>query len=101
MTDKFPGNDVMGIEREFHYDESSDTFTIETKQDVTDIVEWNKAEYNEYSHPQFGTMRKVASIPLPLYYELKRKGIIDDPNALKKWLNDPDNKFFRTVPGVL
>jgi hypothetical protein len=101
MTRDFDSDPVFGIRRLFHYDADSRTFTIETQQDVQDIVEWNRAEYNEYTSPKFGTMRKVASIPLPLYYELKRRGIIDDEAALKRWLNDPDNRFLRTAPGVI
>jgi hypothetical protein len=31
--------------------------------------------------------------------ELKQQGIIDDPKALRRWLNDPDNRYFRTRPG--
>jgi hypothetical protein len=26
---------------------------------------------------------------------------VDDPAAFKRWLNDPDNRFFRTSPGTL
>jgi hypothetical protein len=36
---------------------------------------------------------------MPLFYRLKKDGIIDDPSAMKRWLNDPDNRFFRTRPG--
>ena len=36
-----------------------------------------------------------------LYYDLKEKGILDDPKALKKWLNDADNKAFRTREGTV
>jgi hypothetical protein len=44
-------------------------------------------------------MHKVASIPMTLFYDLKKQGIIDDPARLKAWLNNPDNRFFRTRPG--
>ena len=95
----FPGHDVLGLKRYFIPED--DGFRIVTVQEEDDILERNKAEYNEYSHPQFGTMRKVASVPIALYFELKRRGILDDWNELKKWLNDPDNRFFRTAPGKL
>jgi hypothetical protein len=36
-----------------------------------------------------------------VYYDLKRRGIADDPAALKKWLNDGDNRVFRTREGTL
>ena len=47
----------------------------------------------------WGEWSKVASIPMPLYYRLKRDGIADDPKRMKAWLNDADNRFFRTRPG--
>jgi hypothetical protein len=34
-----------------------------------------------------------------VYYDLKRRGIIDDPAAFRAWMNDPDNRVFRTRPG--
>jgi hypothetical protein len=30
---------------------------------------------------------------------MKAEGKIDDEAYMKKWLNDPDNKFFRVRPG--
>jgi hypothetical protein len=36
---------------------------------------------------------------MALFYKLKNQGIIDDPAAMKRWLNNPDNKLFRTRPG--
>ncbi|BDC37915.1 hypothetical protein [Paraburkholderia terrae] len=91
----------FGIERWWHYDESSDTAVIETVQDHTAIVEANKASFNsvdERSRYNDG-MHKVATIPLVILQDLKQKGILNDPAALKRWLNDPENRYFRTRPG--
>lgn len=41
----------------------------------------------------------VASLPLVIYNDLKRRGILDDPKAFSRWLNDPDNSVFRTGGG--
>jgi hypothetical protein len=41
----------------------------------------------------------VASIPESIYFKLKAEGKLDDPVYMKKWLNDPDNRFFRVRPG--
>jgi hypothetical protein len=43
----------------------------------------------------------VATLPLSVYYQLKREGIADDPKRLAKWMNDPDNRAFRTRGGRL
>lgn len=92
-------NNMVGIKRYFSYDETADSYTIRTQQDVTDLVEANKAAANVASSDWKGDMHKVASIPLNVYYDLKRRGILDDPKRLKAWLNDPDNRFFRTKLG--
>lgn len=39
---------------------------------------------------------KVASMPTSVYLDLKAKGITDDPEAFKKFLNHSDNVGFRT-----
>lgn len=101
MADKvFDVDPLSGITSYWHYDETTDTALIEKRQDVSDIVDANKAEFNE-DHGRYGEWTKVASIPLSVYYDLKAKGIVDDPVAMKRWLNDADNRFFRTRPGTV
>ena len=99
MADKiFNIDPVSGISSYWHYDDTTDTAIIEKRQDVSGIIDANKAQFNE-DHGRYGEWNKVASIPLAVFYDLKMKGIVDDPVAMKKWLNDPDNRFFRTRPG--
>ena len=87
-----------GIKRTFEYDHSDDTFSIITEQDWDDIGEANQQARND-APTRWGDMAKVASIPLTVYYDLIKKGIIHDQAALKKWLNDPENQVFRTRGG--
>ena len=70
-------------------------------QTVDNAAEDNKATFKQFDERADwkGDMHKVASIPMSIFYDLKRKGILDDPVAMKKWLNDPDNRVFRTRPG--
>lgn len=91
---------VLGIKRTFHWDDTTDEFLIQTQQDTTDIVEANKAAYND-APDRWGDFTRVASIPISLYFDLKKKGIVDDDKAMKRWLEDPSNRFFRTRPGRL
>jgi len=97
----FDVDPYTGIHRTFIYDDDTDTFTIQTAVDVKPRLEVNKIETNLYDErtPWKGDVHHVASIPLSIYFELKEKGIIDDDKAFKKWLNDPDNRAFRTRPG--
>ncbi len=94
----FSYDPVLGIKRTFHGSEDGNTFVIQTEQDTTGIVEANKAAYND-APDRWGDMTRVASIPLSLYFDLKKKGIADDPVAMKRWLNDSENRFFRTRGG--
>ncbi len=99
-------DNTTGITTNFHYEdantgrESDNKIVIEQTQDVTSIIESNRRQLNMVDkHAKYGEWSKIASIPLSIYYELKKKGIVDDPKKMKKWLNDPDNRYFRTRGG--
>lgn len=81
---------------------------IETRQDVTGIIEQNRKEFNSFderakwSDEMFGN--KVASVPLTVIDDLNAKGILRgfhvvDQKRMNEWLNSPDNRYFRTRPG--
>jgi hypothetical protein len=83
---------------------------IQTVQDITDIIEQNKKEYNSYdersrwSDELFGN--KIASIPMTVIDDLNKKGIMRgfavlDEKRFKAWLNERDNRVFRTRTGVV
>ena len=83
---------------------------IEMRQDVSDIVEQNKKEYNSYderarwSDELFGN--KVASIPMTVIDDLNKAGIMRgfavlDDKRFAAWLNDPMNRAWRTRTGVV
>lgn len=89
---------ITGIKHVFHYDHLTDEATITAEQDMATFLDANKRAFNDDTG-RYGEFNKVASIPMVVYWDLKKKGIIDDPVAMKKWLNDPDNRFFRTKAG--
>jgi len=79
---------------------------IATTQDVTDILEKNKQEYNltttKWGDDIFDN--KIASIPLTVIDDLNKVGImrgfaVIDQKKFRAWLNNPDNRFFRTKQG--
>ena len=39
---------------------------------------------------------KVATIPNIIIDQLMKDGVWFDKKKMKQWLNDPDNKYFRT-----
>jgi hypothetical protein len=78
---------------------------LETKQDVSHIIEANKRQYNQVgSTDKWGDLTHVARLPLTVVDDLNRKGImrgfaVVNEKEFKTFLNDPDNRFFRTRPG--
>lgn len=99
MKRLFSRDPATGITKYWHV-KGNGEYVVETQQDVSAIANANKRQYNDTPN-KHGDMNKVASIPLSVYYQLKREGIADDPIAFKKWLNDGDNKVFRTRAGTL
>ena len=83
---------------------------IETRQDISGILEQNKKEYNSFdekarwSDDMFGN--KIASIPFTVIDELNKQGIMRgyavlDDKRFAAWLNDPLNRAWRTRTGVV
>ena len=101
MTKRLINDDAFtGVKTFYDYDAEKDEAIISKEQDVSAIIEQNKREFNA-APERFGEWTKVGSIPLSVYYELERQGILNDQKAMAKWLNDPDNRAFRTRPGTI
>ena len=88
-----------------HHDDDGGLI-LETVQDVSGILEANKAQYNQHTSLDRwkDDMTHVARLPLTVIDDLNRKGIMQgfavrDETAFKAFLNHPDNRFFRTRPG--
>ena len=86
--------------------ETDNGLVIATTQDVSAIVEQNKKEYNQ-NNGRWGEDvfdNKIASIPLTVIDDLNKVCImrgfhVVDQKRFKAWLNNPDNRFFRTKQG--
>jgi hypothetical protein len=100
-TKLFDINPVTGTRKMWHYDAEKDEATIETIIDASQIVSDNKERFNSFDEKANwkGDMHHVASIPMALFYQMKAEGKLDDEAYMKRWLNDPDNRAFRTRPG--
>ncbi len=85
----------------FHANEHDQTYTVETVQDVSEIIKNNDNQRNETDkHTPYGDgMTKVASIPMSIYAEWLAKGYTRDQNKLKELLNSRELKRFRTREG--
>jgi len=102
MTSKlFDINPLTGTRKVWHYDAEKDEATIETIIDATQVVEDNKTRFNSFDERANwnGDIHHVASIPMALFYQMKAEGKLDDQAYMKRWLNSPENRAFRTRPG--
>jgi hypothetical protein len=71
--------------------------THEMKPDALQaLYDANQEERNGFSRNASHGETKVASIPIAFYWDLQRKGITDDPAAMKRILNSADYQKFRT-----
>ena len=92
---------MFGVTQFWHYDPDKDVAHIESRQDHDVLVEATKARFNSFDQRARwkGDVHHVASIPNVIVNDLMAKGILRDRAAMKRWLNDPDNRVFRTRPG--
>lgn len=99
----FDYDPLTGLKKMWHYDADTDEAIIENIVDATEVIEQNKSAFNSVDAKAkwTGDMHHIAQIPMAVYYDLKAKGIVDDPKRMKAWLNDADNRYFRTRPGTV
>ena len=87
------------------HDDGEGGLILETKQNVKPFLEQNKASYAQIDESaRWGEFAHIASIPFSVIQQLNKEGILKgfhivEPKKLKAWLNDSDNRFFRTRPG--
>jgi hypothetical protein len=90
----------FGISNYYVSDPMEGKFRFVTEQDCTPIVEKAKAQFNSTDErAKWGEWAKVATIPLSVFHSLKKSGVANDQKKFKAWLNNPDNRAFRTRPG--
>lgn len=88
-----------GITTYFHYDENDEQMTIETSQDVTPIIELNKAQQREGFNKR-SDMWHAATIPAVVQLEWMTKFGVDLMNkdhlpAVKQLLNSSEYSHLR------
>ena len=85
------------------FDSNTGDVHMSTFQDIGEIVKKNKADRKAFAIDKnsatgrFGDFAKVASIPNVVVDQLMKSGVWFDRVAFRKWLNDPDNRLFRTI----
>lgn len=84
-----------------HFDGAETHYRVDTP--VDNIVRENEFTRNATSGNQFGDWVKIASIPLNHAYEqnLVRAHTDGDDAYVSRWLNDGDNRAWRSFEGLV
>src|SRR5690606_20002967 len=101
-------DNVDGAAEFLLYDEAEDRFAVESVADITSVIERNKALFTADDGGWSPTRewRRVASFP-PIVIEIFKRRWGADPLArgnealLRRLLNEPELRHFRTAPGTV
>ena len=88
-----------GVARTAIADENEGLLHIVVEQEVTRILE--EIHALRQTVVPFSTNKHAARLPVPIYEDLERRGIANDPVAFKKWLNGPEAAPWRIYQGQL
>ena len=106
------GTEVVNGTVKTYYADGEGGLVIQSVTDMSDFVEYTKAKYAENSTGKgwgdnpVDPKNHIATLPTEIINDLNIKGLmrgyhIIDPKGLKKWLNDPENRVFRTRGGIV
>lgn len=97
-------DDTGHVKTYWEKDQSSDLNIITTVQDCEPVLERNKSLARHFDgYTPSREMRHIASIPMGVIPILQKMGLMDkayqitDRAKFRRWLNDPENMYFRTV----
>ena len=90
----------QGVKTDVHTEDGDGTFHITKEQNVQPTLDYTK-HLREQPVLRSANDRHVAEIPPVIAAKLQREGILQDSRRLLKWLDQPENKLFRTWEGHL
>jgi hypothetical protein len=91
--------DADGIRKTLIWDDSHrDRVTVQTEQDVEPILDGIARDRELMPH---GVNKLAARLPVFIYENLVERGIAQDEDRFKAWLNGPEAAPWRIWPGAL
>lgn len=92
-------DEFTGLEQWFKSNDDATKIEIITKPIDDSLFAANHRDLQQHDeHARFGEMRLVARLPVNVYTELYQRGITQSKTAIRKWLNNSDNRVFRVFP---
>ncbi len=105
MSDKYVFEQDVHRRTDMHFDDAADQITFNTVEDAQPVVDANKRKFNDYGDKltpgKMGEWHHAARIPPTVWAQWVREtngAILKDRKLLARYLNDPDNKFFKVSP---
>lgn len=103
LTKTLSHNPLTGVTETFVAKDDG-TFDIVTTQVIDGIAKDAHQVHKEFRGPGGGSWKgdgfhKVAMVPMTVLTEWMTRGLLQDQNTIKKWVNDPANAIYRTRPG--
>lgn len=103
MGKKLDYDPLTKTEQTFHYDHDKKEFTVQSEQNVEGILRDTKRSFNESKRSdRHGDLAQVGKIPMNVYSQMARENKSNPEGLqkdLRKFMNDPDYRKFRTRPG--
>lgn len=89
-----------GVVQRLQYHEGTGKHVLRTTCDLSPLVDYAKGQFNQVDErARWGDGQHVAHIPAVVWAQFVKEGKHTDRAFIKSWLNDPDNRAFRTRPG--
>ena len=91
---------MTGTAQYSHYDEGEDAFRYHQEIEAQPLLDVNRELSND-APVRWGDGKVIARVPMLQWFLMNQLGLFERGNetALKKWLNDADNRGFRVRPG--
>lgn len=90
---------LTGTKQTFHMDVDG-KLTLRLEQDPEVVKAISRAALDEQNatsrNERIGEFRRIASIPVEVQYDLIKRGIWNDRDRMKRWLNSIEAAPFRT-----
>lgn len=90
--------DHRGDVLKYFQDDGESTYEV-TVQDLDPVM--REVQTLRETHVQDKEMKLAAKIPMEVVERMMRDGSWNDPEAIKRWANDPQNECFRVWKGRL
>lgn len=82
--------------------DNGDSWILRTETPVDDLIADNAMEFNASAEKRWGDGKVVARIPLNLFFDKLAEPMKQrDKKYISRFLNDGDNRVFRTFKGTV